>query len=72
MYKRQHQNNGVALVHALDGLVIASNNGQDIVIQSKLGRTNLVTLRGNHDRSSVELAIVAQVVDCLLYTSRCV
>jgi len=63
-----HQNNGIALVDNLDRLVVASNDGEDVVIHHKIGGTGLMALRHSHNRGAIELTIVAHVVQLVLST----
>ena len=63
-----HENNRIALVNNLNGLVVTGDNGEDIVLQDKIGRADLMTLRGYNNGSSVELTSVTEVVKVRLET----
>lgn len=56
-----HQNQGVTLTNYLDGLVVASDDGQDIIIHLELGGAQLVALRSSNDVGAEELADILYI-----------
>lgn len=51
-------NKRITLADKLDGLLVGSNNGQNVVLIDKVGSTELVTLGKSNYGSSVEGTIV--------------
>lgn len=65
---------GLAFVHALDGLLIAGNNVQHIVSMHKVGRADLVALRDRLGGRAIEIAIIFLfgIVVCVIFIDDCV
>lgn len=52
---------GLPLIHALDGLLVAGDEVQHLVIVHKLSRANLVALRQSQNGASIEIAVVFEL-----------
>lgn len=53
---------GLAFIHALDGLLVAGDEVQHLVVVHKPSRANLVALRQSQNGAPIEIAVVR----CLL------
>ena len=49
---------GLSLIHALDGLLVARDEVQHIVVVHEFSRTDLVALRQSQNRAAIEIAVI--------------
>ncbi len=49
---------GLSLVHALDGFLVAGDEVQHQIIMHEIGRADLVTLRQSQNGAAEEIAVV--------------